>query len=71
MVWIAGGLIFHLPPAHAQACPRDALSASQAVWPAGSIRTGQTVTATHPCGRRLSCTGGVRVETRSRHCRWL
>jgi hypothetical protein len=57
--------------AAAQKCPSDANRASQAVWAQGSISTGTTVTGTHPCGRRIQCTGGTRESKASRACRWL
>jgi hypothetical protein len=41
------------------------------VWAKGNIRTGQTVTGKHPCGRRITCTGGVLGSKGSRQCRWL
>ena len=52
-------------------CPRDATKASLAIFPAGSIKTGQTATAKHPCGRQLQCSGGLTPGSRSRSCRWL
>lgn len=65
------------PPVMAQqgqarsACPRDAVTASLAIWPAGRIRTGETLDARHACGRRLTCTGGTPTVARSRVCRWI
>jgi hypothetical protein len=55
----------------AQSCPSDVLEAGRAVWPRGSIRSGKSVTGTHPCGRRLMCTGGVGSTSGTRQCRWL
>jgi hypothetical protein len=55
----------------AQSCPKDASSASYAVWPAGSVRDGQTATGTHPCGRRLTCFPGKLGVNGSRKCHWL
>ena len=57
--------------AQAQTCPSNAVQASIVVWPMGNIRTGQTVTGTHPCGRRITCTGGNLNTPGSRVCSWL
>ncbi len=54
----------------AKGCPADARSASVALWPGGSIATGKTVTGTHPCGRALTCIGGVPGNFASRRCHW-
>lgn len=54
----------------AKGCPANPRNASLALWPGGSIRTGQTVTGTHPCGRKLTCTGGKPGVFASRQCRW-
>ena len=56
--------------AAAASCPANARNASTALWPAGSIPTGKTVTATHPCGRTLTCVGGVPHDFMSRQCHW-
>jgi hypothetical protein len=53
----------------AQSCPRDASRASYALWAANSLRN--TVTGTHPCGRRLTCTPGQVNVKGSRKCHWL
>ena len=53
------------------ACPSSASQASQQVWPEGSISRGQTMTATHPCGRQLSCSGGSSQQGNRRQCKWL
>jgi len=52
-------------------CPANANAASFAVWPPNGIPTGKEVTGTHPCGRRIACTGGVPNQGRTRLCRWL
>ena len=57
--------------AQARSCPADAKKASQTIWPAGTISTGQAVTGTHACGRELTCVGGSLGTTQSRRCRWL
>ena len=54
----------------AKGCPANARNASLALWPGGTIPTGQTVTGTHPCGRSLTCTGGSPGNFASRHCHW-
>jgi len=65
-----------LLPAHAQqsqprpVCPANASAAGYDIGPVGSLRTGQAVEGTHPCGRRITCTGGDRVQG-TRACRWL
>jgi hypothetical protein len=58
-------------PVLAQKCPANATEASYSVWGPNSIRTGQTVTGTHRCGRRLRCTGGTTNVRGSRNCSWL
>jgi hypothetical protein len=64
--------LFAADLAHAQkGCPADAAAASVAVWPTGSIRSGMSVTGAHPCGRRITCTGGSRNSPGTRQCRWL
>jgi hypothetical protein len=59
-------------PAQAQrvSCPVDALAASFDIWPQGSIKV-VPVSATHPCGRRLSCVPGQYDAGKPRQCRWL
>jgi len=56
--------------AAAKSCPADPRNASLALWAGGTIPTGKTVTSTHPCGRQLTCTGGVPGNFRSRQCHW-
>ena len=56
--------------AGATGCPADPRSASLALWAGGTIRTGRTVTGTHPCGRQLTCIGGVPGNFASRECHW-
>lgn len=63
-------LVAAAPLAQAATCPKDATRASLAVWPPNSIRTGSSVTGVHPCGRAITCTGGVPNEIRTRSCRW-
>jgi hypothetical protein len=55
---------------HAKDCPTGARNASLALWPGGTIPTGKTVAGTHPCGRKLTCTGGVPGNFSSRQCHW-
>ena len=55
---------------HAQGCPAEAREASRAIWASGSISSGKSVTATHPCGRRITCTGGKGGAAGTRSCRW-
>ena len=68
---LAVGIIWTLARRTAQKCPADAVEASVAVWPTGSIKSGMTVTGRHPCGRRITCTGGARNAPGTRQCRWL
>jgi hypothetical protein len=56
--------------APAAPCPADARAASLALWPGGSIKTGKTVSGTHPCGRQLTCVGGIPGNFSSRECHW-
>ena len=55
--------------AHAAACPNDAELASYRLWAPNTLRG--TVTASHPCGRRLTCNPGLVNVRGSRVCRWL
>jgi len=56
--------------AEAKDCPANARGASLALWAGGTIPTGKTVTGTHPCGRQLTCNGGVPGNFASRQCQW-
>ncbi len=56
--------------AGAKECPANPRNASLALWPGGTIPTGQTVAGTHPCGRKLTCTGGTPGNFASRQCHW-
>jgi hypothetical protein len=67
---VVAGLSLAPSPVRAQ-CPSNATRASLAVWPAESIQTGKTVTGTHPCGKRIQCTGGRPGDLKTRSCRWL
>jgi len=51
-------------------CPADARAASKAVFPPGTLRTGREVTGTHPCGRQITCVGGIPGDLSSRQCHW-
>lgn len=51
-------------------CPANPRNASLALWPGGTIPTGKIVTGTHPCGRKLTCVGGVPGNFTSRQCHW-
>lgn len=73
---VLGGAL--LAPANSLAqskgsCPKDALPASVAIWPVGSIKTGQLLRGRHPCGRSMECTGGTSATKRGggRSCRWV
>jgi hypothetical protein len=57
-------------PARAAGCPANATKASFAVWPPSTIPSGRTVSTMHPCGRRLTCVGGIAGAYASRRCRW-
>jgi hypothetical protein len=56
--------------AEAKDCLANARSASLALWAGGTIPTGKTVTGMHPCGRQLTCIGGVPGNFASRECHW-
>ena len=67
----AAAIILAAPSAvAAKSCPASPRDASLALWPGNSIPTGQTVTGIHPCGRRLTCTGGMHGKFTSRRCHW-
>jgi len=51
-------------------CPANPRNASLSLWPGGTIPTGQTVSGTHACGRKLTCTGGIPGNFTSRQCHW-
>jgi len=51
-------------------CPANPHRASLALWPVGTIPTGSTVTGTDPCGRALTCVGGIHGIFASRQCHW-
>jgi hypothetical protein len=69
---VIAGIVVAADAAHAQkSCPADAVEASVGVWPTGSVKSGMSVTGTHPCGRRITCTGGARNTPGTRQCRWL
>lgn len=57
-------------PGVAAKCPARAIDASFAIWPVNSLRVAQTVSAMHPCGRRITCVSGVRANKFPRRCRW-
>ena len=67
---LAVGLTLAPPVVQAQTCPRNATRASMQMWPAGSLLPGQSVTGTHPCGRRITCIGGRPNVIGSRSCSW-
>jgi len=71
MAAVAFGLILAAGlPAHAADCPANASKASYDMWPANTLRPGQTFTGKHPCGREMTCTGGQVNVKGSRVCRW-
>ena len=69
---IAAAIAFLALPGivRARDCPVDARNASLVLWPGGAIPTGRTVTGAHPCGRKLTCVGGVPGNFASRQCHW-
>jgi len=71
LILAAVTITISLGPAMAQGkCPASALTASYKVWAPDTLPTGRTATGTHPCGKSLTCTGGVRGQRASRVCRW-
>lgn len=66
---LALGLAIAPATLHAQSCPQDASKASYVLWAANTLR--DTVTGTHPCGRRLTCNPGIISAKPTRKCRWL
>jgi hypothetical protein len=66
-------LVSSLTPSLAQEkkCQADASDASFALWPRGSISTGQTKTGMHPCGKRIKCAGGKQNASGTRTCQWI
>ena len=64
------GIFIGASIAQAQNCPANANDASRSIWGTGSISTSKTVTATHSCGRRITCTGGSLRGRDARDCRW-
>ncbi len=66
-------LVSSFTPSLAQAnkCQTDASDASFALWPRGSISTGQTKTGMHPCGKRIKCAGGKQNASGTRTCQWI
>ena len=56
---------------YAQRCPADPFTASKALWKWGDVRTGQTKTGRHPCGKQITCIGGRLEPTLvRRQCHW-
>ncbi|MCC2113888.1 MAG: hypothetical protein KDJ16_17765 [Hyphomicrobiales bacterium] len=66
---LATVIALSVTPATAGNCPADAVKASKEIWPKGRVSTGTTVVGTHPCGRRIQCTGGD--PGKKRKCKWL
>ncbi len=58
------------PSAFAAHCPASATEASQAIWPAGTIPHNQLRSAIHPCGKRITCSGGKLNSNVKRTCSW-
>jgi hypothetical protein len=54
----------------ANRCPADPFKASKAIWNWGDLRTGETKTAKHPCGRQMTCIGGRFDPLVRRSCHW-
>ena len=58
-------------PAQSKNCPANANKASMALWSVGSIPNGASRSGTHPCGRKIACTGGSGGGAPgTRKCRW-
>ena len=57
--------------AEAASCPADPAKASYAIWKRGELKMDQEETGTHPCGRRMACSGGSIKRRVERICRWL
>ena len=55
---------------YAGRCPADPFKASTALWNWGDMRTGQVKTGLHPCGRKITCTGGKFNPLVRRSCHW-
>ncbi len=70
LVVMAIGLAAGQSAALAAKCPTPR-KASFEMWPAGTLTNGKTATATHACGRTLSCAGGRKGQKGSRVCHWL
>lgn len=72
LIALAAAIAIFASPSIALAkdCPSNPRNASLALWPGGSIPTGKTVTGTHPCGRQLTCVGGIPGNFLSRECHW-
>jgi hypothetical protein len=73
--WLTGplvalGILIGPSLAQGQKCPVNANDASRSIWGSGSIGTGKTVTAMHPCGRQITCRGGSLRGRGARDCRW-
>jgi hypothetical protein len=66
----AAAVLLAVATAQAQNCPADASKASRTLWASGSISTGKSVSGMHPCGRRITCTGGTSSGRGSRNCHW-
>ncbi len=62
------GLLAIPSTGHAK-CPADPVKASAALWSAGTVPTGVSQTETHPCGRKITCTGGRTDQAVRRSCR--
>jgi hypothetical protein len=58
-------------PGFAAACPADPVKASYQIWGAGVLNYNQTETGTHPCGRKMICTGGNNARHIPRTCNWM
>jgi len=70
-LFVGALMCLHVVGAGASSCPADATKASYSLWAKGTIKTGATASAKHPCGRQLQCSGGSSATSNTRSCRWL
>lgn len=68
--FVAALFSFASPSVFAAQCPANAIKASYTIWAAGRIPHNQTRTATHSCGKRITCNGGSDTKNIPRSCRW-
>jgi hypothetical protein len=51
-------------------CPANATEASRVIWRDRSIPHDQMRSAVHPCGKRITCSGGSSTRNTKRSCSW-